>query len=279
MSYNLETGILKNKIYLKGNKPITNDIKKILNNYEIINLDKSFNQDLGNLPSNIKAIYFENDLEDEKRYYYRCKLLSENTTYFEDYKFNQSINNLPNGIEYLELRGEFNQPLDNLPNTLKYLYINTFEFNHSLDYLPSGLEYLILETSNISINNYPIGLKELYIHKNCSFSFYNLPIGLKTLFINGKYNVLNESFKLPDNIETLIFNDCNWNKHNLKILKNIQYPKKMMKIILPLHYIKDYSFFKDKIFRECSNNCNIKFKEFNDVNTFYELIKNIINKY
>ena len=29
MSYNLETGILKKKIYLKGNKPITNDVKKL----------------------------------------------------------------------------------------------------------------------------------------------------------------------------------------------------------------------------------------------------------
>jgi hypothetical protein len=71
MSYNLETGILKKKLYLKGNKPITNDVKKLLENYNIIHFDRTFNQDLGNLPSNIKAIYFEGDIDDEEIYYYK----------------------------------------------------------------------------------------------------------------------------------------------------------------------------------------------------------------
>jgi len=65
----------------------------------------------------------------------------------------------------------------------------------------------------------------------------------------------------------------------LKILKNIQFPKKMMKIILPVHYTEHYTFFKDKILRECSNNCSIKYKQFNYITTFYDLIKHILNKY
>jgi len=292
MSYNLENGVFKNKIYIKGNKPITNDIKLLLEKYEIIHFNRAFNQDLGNLPNNIKAIYFE---EEEIRYNYKTKyrIIVGETYIYEDYKFNQPIGNLPNGLEYLELRGNFNQPLDNLPNTLKYLYINTFKFSHSLDYLPTGLECLILETSNssISINTFPSGLKELYI--NGYINGYadkllsNFPTGLKTLYINGKKNKLDESFKLPDTLETFIFNDCQWNKHNIKILKKTQFSKKMMQLILPIlpmDYVLDYSLFKDKIQKECNDNCIMKFRDFTDSFTdpftdFNELIKHIINKY
>ena len=279
MSYNLDNGVFKNKIYVKGNKPITNDIKLLLEQYEIIHFNMAFNQDLGNLPNNIKAIYFE---EEEIRYNYKTKyrfIVGEISRY-EDYKFNQPINNLPNGIEYLELRGEFNQSLDNLPNTLKYLYINTFKFNHSLDFLPVGLECLILGTSSISINNYPSGLKELYINGYSDGLLSKFPVGLKILYINGKYNKLDESCKLPDNLETFIFNDCMWYKHNIKILKQIQFPKKMMQLILPIDYVQDYFLFKDKIQKECNDNCIIKFRDFNDPFTdFIELIKHILNKY
>lgn len=287
MSYNLENGVFKNKIYIKGNKPITNDIKVLLEKYEIIHFNRAFNQDLGNLPNNIKAIYFE---EEEIRYNYKTKyrIIVGETSRYEDYEFNQTIGNLPNGIEYLELRGNFNQPLDNLPNTLKYLYINSFKFSHSLDFLPVGLECLILGTSSISIsiniNNFPSGLKELYINgyinEYADSLLSNFHIGLKTLYVNGKNNKLDESFKLPDTLETFIFNDCKWDKHNIKILKKTQFSKKMMQLILPIDYVQDYSLFTDKIKKECNDNCIIKFMDFYDPFTdFNDLIKHILNKY
>ena len=279
MSYNLENGIFKNKIYIKGNKPITNDIKLLLEKYEIIHFNRAFNQDLGNLPNNIKAIYFE---EEEIRYNYKTKyrIIVGETYIYEDYDFNKPIGNLPNGLEYLELRGNFNQPLDNLPNTLKYLYINSFKFSHSLDFLPVGLECLILETSSISINNFPSGLKELYINGYADSLLSNFPIGLKILYVNGKSNKLDESFKLPDTLETFIVNDCKWDKHNQKILLKTQFSKKMMQLILPMDYVQDYSLFKDKIKKECNDNCIIKFRDFYDPFTdFNELIKHILNKY
>jgi len=289
MSYNLENGVFKNKIYIKGNKPITNDIKLLLEKYEIIHFNRAFNQDLGNLPNNIKAIYFE---EEEIRYNYKTKykIIIGDTSIYEDYNFNKPIGNLPNGLEYLELRGNFNQPLDNLPNTLKYLYINTFKFSNSLDYLPTGLECLLLGTSsiNININNFPSGLKELYINGyiNGYINEYyvslliNFPVGLKTLYINSRNNKLDESFRLPDTLETFIFNDCMWDKHNIKILKKTQFPKKMMQLILPMDYVQDYSLFTAKIHKECNDNCIIKFRDFYDPFTdFNELIKHIVNKY
>ena len=243
---------------------------------------------MGNIPSNIKAIYFE-DIDDEEIYYYKWgyKTLykNKNTTQNDndndndDYKFNQPIDYLPNGIEYLELRDTFNQSLNNLPNTLKYLYIKTMLYNYSLDYLPSSLEYLILATNNISINNYPIELKELYINSYVNSLYNNFPDGLKTLYINGQFNKLPESFNLPNNLETFIFNDCEFSKNNLNILKNIQFPKTIIKIIFPLHYAQYQYFFRLKLLKECNNNCAIYYKTFNNFLTFYDLIKHILHKY
>lgn len=285
MSYNLDNGILKNKIYIDGDKPITNDVKSLLEKYDIIHFNRNFNQDLGNLPSNIKAIRFD----DNENYYYKWHYYQqhvntlENSQRYEYNKFNQPINNLPNGIEYLELSGQFNQSLTNLPNTLKYLYLNINNCSNSLDYLPSGLEYLILSNrtgiETIYGNNLPIDLKELYIDGYNKTLFGIFPGGLQILYINGKQNKLDLSLKLPQNLKTFIFNDnTEWNKENLNILKQIIFPKSLMVIMLPIDYTQYYTFFKDKILKEC-NNCIIKFKNFISDETFNELIKHILDRY
>ena len=73
------------------------------------------------------------------------------------------IDNLPNGIEELELSESFFLPLNNLPSSIKSI---KFTYNHyyseELNCLPTFLEYLELPVNyNKKIQSIPIGLKKI----------------------------------------------------------------------------------------------------------------------
>ena len=73
--------------------------------------------------------------------------------------FNQTIDNLPPSLEFLQLGIHFNQPINNLPNSLKELRILGI-FNYPVDYLPNSLERLKLGWFfNQPIDNLPHSLK------------------------------------------------------------------------------------------------------------------------
>jgi len=114
--------------------------------------------------------------------------------------FNQSIDNLPSGVEILTLGSEFNKPIDNLPSGLKYLFYYGWQFDSPIDYLPSNLKALTLYGNFDQIINFlPEKLERLELGFNFNQPLNNLPINLQELIIlniNYEYNLLNLPEKL-----------------------------------------------------------------------------------
>ncbi len=71
------------------------------------------------------------------------------------------INNLPNGIEELELRYFFNLSMNYLPTSIKIIKLNCYVYEHELNCTPITVEYLKLNQSyNKKISNIPKRLKK-----------------------------------------------------------------------------------------------------------------------
>jgi hypothetical protein len=81
------------------------------------------------------------------------------------------VDNLPNGIEELELSDIKNLELNNLPSGIKKIVFNNCHyFNKELNCLPKSIEYLKLnECYNKKISNIPTNLKTLECSKNYKF--------------------------------------------------------------------------------------------------------------
>lgn len=245
---NLDTGMLNlnNKsILLEGNSPLNDIHKEILKNFEVLYIGRDFNQNLAGLPKCIKAIRYY--MYDEYYYKYNnCHCNNNgNNKYmiYKDFVFNQPINNLHIGLEYLELYGNHIQELNNLPITLKYLLIY-WRCYINLEYLPESLEVLYLDyikLTYISQHHLPCGLKELYLNGGIDTTITTFSNELNILYINGLYSDLNKSIILPNKLQTFIFYDNEWSVENKKIIKglfkNKQIPKGLQKCIFPLHYI------------------------------------------
>jgi hypothetical protein len=86
---------------------------------EYLYLNQEFNKPINNLPGNLKKIIF-------------------NPTS----KFSQSLDNLPNLLEYLFLPSNYSKILDNLPNFLIHLEINC-NYEQPLNNLPNSIEKII----------------------------------------------------------------------------------------------------------------------------------------
>jgi len=118
----------------------------------------------------------------------------KNVKKLEFCNFNYPVINLPNSIESIDFcySNGFNHSLDNLPIGLKELVLNS-RFNQPLDYLPHGLEILKFQTGSI-------------------FTHYlnNLPNTLKILEIPLLYN--QEINNLPECLQEL--------RIGVKIMKN-----------------------------------------------------------
>jgi len=153
---------------------------------------------INKLPKNLKLLSiisnknkcYENEID---------KLEKITKTRINNYSyFNENIDNLPEGLEYLYIASDlFNKPIDHLPIGLKSLCIESSNFDQNIDYLPINLENLIIDNDYsyfskiIYLDNLPVGLKKLII-KSCNFACdkKNLPKGLEYIDLpNYKLNV------------------------------------------------------------------------------------------
>jgi hypothetical protein len=114
------------------------------------------------------------------------------------------VDNLPSGkIKSLYLIGEFNNSVDNLPIGIEKLYLGD-TFNQSVDLIPISVKFLSLGSKfNQPLNNLPPGLEtlelETYKYKH-PLSF--LPASCKTVIQRGVFRRhLND---LPDTVENII---------------------------------------------------------------------------
>jgi hypothetical protein len=114
------------------------------------------------------------------------------------------LNDIPNGLQRLCIKGWFNKPLDQLPKQLHTLVVDTNDFNQPLEHLPSSLRTLkLLGSFNQSLQFLPHQLQHLFL-KSTKFDheLYNLPVTLKTLYLN--MNCINKGINaLPPRLETL----------------------------------------------------------------------------
>lgn len=117
--------------------------------------------------------------------------------------FNQSIDNLPYGIEILILGSEFNKPIDNLPDGLKYLFYYGWQFDNNIDFLPNNLKVLTLYGNfDKTIDCLPPKLERLELGFNFNKPLDNLPQYLQELIIlnlNYEFDLLN----IPKSIKRL----------------------------------------------------------------------------
>jgi len=234
-------------IILEGNSPITDTHKEIFKRFEVLYIGRDFNQSLGGLPSCIKAI--RPNIYDKFYYKWHDKRPNADNAHmvYKDFIYNQPLDNLHNGLEYLELFGTTSQELHNLPTSLKFLLINwKCRSTITLECLPESLEVLYLDYIILTLDgmlNLPQGLKELYLNGGVEGTICELPNELKVLYLNGINIALDKFIELPAELHTFIFNDSEWAneyKHNKRVIiwlfKNEKMPKGLKKCIFPLHY-------------------------------------------
>ena len=118
---------------------------------QIIKFDADFDEDFDNvlleILGNVKRIYFFNTkgfgIKLKPQYFKFNKsvdLLPNEITHIKfGYNFNCPVNNLPNHLVWLEFGKSFNQPVDSLPHTITYLVLGD-DFNHLVNDLPNFLE-------------------------------------------------------------------------------------------------------------------------------------------
>lgn len=179
-----------NKISLKTD--YLNNYKDFLQYIDKLVLSHIFNEDLMELPENIKKVKIGS-----------CD-------------FNYSIKNLPQNLEKLDFSfySLLTNPFMNLPANIKVLRIIALNLcnienerdNYNFNYLPSNLktfEYMgHLPKSGYYFDNLPDSLVALKVQtnrENESFDF--LPAGLKFLCIRGLFN--SELNNLPSSLEIL----------------------------------------------------------------------------
>ncbi|ARF12465.1 FNIP repeat protein [Klosneuvirus KNV1] len=142
-------------------------------NLHTLVLGKRFNQPIdGLLPPTLKRLFLGRD-------------------------FDQSVDNLPNGLEVLHLGKNFNHPVDKLPSGLLELVVGE-SFNQSIDNLPDSI--IILKKNNKSYRNtynYPIN---------------KLPLNLEEFCWNFISYVQQGSYVLPKKIRKLQLTDINDDK-------------------------------------------------------------------
>lgn len=154
-------------------------IKSDFSNVEIKFID--VNQILnGNLPSNTRKLLIEKTYPDDKI---------------------SILNNLPNNLKKLKLV-YINAKLDNLPCGLEVLELEG-RISHSLDYLPESLKTLIIYKYDGKLDDLPSGLENLFLVNEYYGNLHNLPSGLKFLHVYSTSYILN--IKLPPNIKCVNF--------------------------------------------------------------------------
>jgi hypothetical protein len=273
---NLDTDelVVNKSIILVGNSPITDIHKEILKKYEVIYISPNFNQSLDGLPGNIKAIHFS--IHNNSCILQNCSCHTDMVL-----AFNQPLNNLHHGLEYLELDGIDILDLQNLPITLKYLVLYNITCSiNILKYLPESLEVLYLDSIIINyedLSNLPRGLTELYLHGGVNGTLLGFPDAMKVLYINGRDTELDKFIELPQKLETFMYYDIEYHKKNKHIIKwlfkNKKMPTGLQKCVFPVHYADIYIELKNYAKEFTTHEIDWKFIDFKN------LISHIKDKY
>jgi len=178
-----------------------------------------FNQNISQLPSHIEEIHFcDGDTEIS-----HFSIYNKPIDYLQfgikrlylSYEFNQKLVNLPESLEYLEIKGKFNQSLDHLPNSIKEIHFGQLfggdgdpvfnDFNRPINHLPDELEIFELNSMcfNHPLDNLPKKLKKLKLNLyEYKYNLDNLPENLEELEIELPESYPFSLDKLPKNLKT-----------------------------------------------------------------------------
>lgn len=154
----------------------------------------------GNLPSNTRKLLIEKKYPDDKI---------------------SLLNNLPNDLKKLKLVN-IDAKLDNLPCGLEVLELHG-RMSYPLDYLPESLKTLILYKYDSKLNDLPVGLEKLFLMNEYYGNLCNLPYGLKFIHLYAPSHIPN--IKLSPNIKCVNFNDVNYEDNIEKYTEKIQFVK------------------------------------------------------
>lgn len=183
-----------------------------LTNIVILKINKSFNENIDNLPKTLKILIIDQFGCNNKEKIY----------------FNQRIDKLPENLQILDIYSDtFNQKLDNLPIKLQVLKITSNNFNQKLNKLPKHIKILEIislyyDSTNIELNEVLLKLKKIKKIKI---------ISCKTDSKSYKFNGLPEYFsydkyKYEDGLKYLeklknIYNEID-SENTKKIAKNTE---------------------------------------------------------
>lgn len=154
--------------------------------------------------------------------------------------FNNSIENLPENLEFLSVKADFNLQIPILPKNLKTLVLG-HHFNQELNNLPDNLQSItLLNSFNQKLTNLPVNLESLSLGRSFNLQLTGLPQNLKCLkILNSNYShsieIIPPSIKelhiqsspitfLPPNLEKLVYNSiCPvFNENTKEIARNLK---------------------------------------------------------
>lgn len=128
--------------------------------------------------------------------------------------FNQKLNFLPESLKYLGFDtynyfdSYYSHELNNLPRGLEYLNLGFKNIEFPIETIPDTIKYLTILSSNVKINKLPRCLEILYIRDDVEFEL------IENISSNkNKYEFKNKYFKLtsiqncrvPDSLNQIIF--------------------------------------------------------------------------
>ncbi len=141
--------------------------------------------------------------------------------------FNQSVDNLPNGIIHLTFGRDFDKPVDKLPNSITHLTFG-YWFNQSVDHLPNSITHLTFgDWFNQLVDKLPDSITHLTFGSRFNQSVDNLPKSITHLIFGRIFNQLVDN--IPNSITHLIFGFY-FNRLVNKLFTNLRY------LSIPLNY-------------------------------------------
>ncbi len=140
--------------------------------------------------------------------------------------YDHELDNLLEGLEYLDIDKKVNRKLRNLPNSLKYLSIRNYNF--PIDNLPNNLEELHLCNCHHPLDKIPKTVKKLTINNNDYLD--TIPDNIEYLEISGLYDKC-QITKYPLKLNYLVLGGLTQNLDNLP---NTLYGLKLNNYTLPI---------------------------------------------
>lgn len=130
--------------------------------------------------------------------------------------FDKTVNNLPINLKILDFTNNdcFNETLDNLPDGLEKL-ICGYGYIRPLDMLPQSLVYLAIgDCYTNDLHNLPNGLKKFLCGNDyCDKSLNMLPQSV--VHLSTRYSTRNQLDNLPNDLISLHLEDCSESLDNL----------------------------------------------------------------